>query len=285
MKKIESFTEIISDFDGFLFDAYGVLVDDNGLLPGSVELLHQLKGAEKPYLLLSNGSSRTVSDTAQRYIELGLPLTPDQVITSGGMLARFLKDHSQLGEKVAVLGTVGSMALVRECGRIPVTLLDAKGEFEHLVIANQTEYPFLESIDESLSQICRKLDQGSPIKVIVTNPDLFFPKKNGLFGITAGSVVKILEASLEARYGIVPKDLFHGIGKPFSPMFDFAMAKLNSKNLIMVGDQILTDIKGARNAGIYSLLMGTGLTAPGSLKNFPREFWPHYFLESLEVGK
>lgn len=283
MIKIDSFTEILDNFDGFLFDAYGVLVDAAGPLSGSIDLLCHLKSKNKPFLIVSNGSSKTARDTAQGYMDMGFPLEYDEVLTSGGMLGAYLEAHTQVNDKIAVLGTDGSMSFVRDCKRIPVNPLDAHGDFAYLVIANQTEYPFLEAVDECLSQICHKLDRGLPIKVIVTNPDLFYPKEKGTFGITAGSIAKILELSVQARYGLVPEGLFHGLGKPYSPMFASAIEKLQTRKLLMVGDQIPTDIKGAKNAGLKSLLLGSGLTDYGSLANFPENLLPDYYLDSLKA--
>ena len=192
MKKIASFREITKNFDGFLFDAFGVLVDEGGLLPGAVAALEHLKDVEKPYLMLSNGSSRTVADTAQRYRDLGLPFRDDQVITSGGMLQKFLVEETEVDDKFAVMGTPGSFQLLTETGRQAQDVLSAKGDFDYLIIANQTDYPLLPSIDEALTQVCSKIDSGQFIRVVLTNPDLFYPRKAGALGITAGSIAEIL---------------------------------------------------------------------------------------------
>ena len=48
MKEIESIYEIIHESDGFLFDAYGVLVHEDGVLAGARELDY-LKSEGIPY--------------------------------------------------------------------------------------------------------------------------------------------------------------------------------------------------------------------------------------------
>ena len=281
MKILRSIYEVIKDFDGLLFDAYGVLVNEQGLLPGAVELLDHLKQSNIPYWMLSNGSSKTVKDTRQRYVDLGLPFEEGQVITSGGLLASYLEECSSEGQAVAVLGTDGSKALVSEAGRRPVDPLQTK-DYEILVVANQTEYPFVESVDAVLSHAVQRLDQGLDFKIILTNPDLFYPRGINTYGITAGSVALILEESLKIRFGQLPRQLFTKLGKPFSPMFTEAKRRAESDKLLMVGDQIYTDIQGANEAGLSSVLLGTGLSSWELLQDLPQELLPTYFTKDLE---
>ena len=71
------------------------------------------------------------------------------------------------------------------------------------------------------------------------------------------------------------------LGKPFGPMFEEAKFRLGSHKLLMIGDQIYTDIKGARAANLPSLLVGSGLTHIDSLDSFPDELHPDYYIDSL----
>ena len=65
-------------------------------------------------------------------------------------------------------------------------------------------------------------------------------------------------------------------------MFDEAKKRAGSEKLIMVGDQVYTDIKGANNAGISSILLGTGLTNWELLQQLPNELMPSYYTKDLE---
>jgi ribonucleotide monophosphatase NagD (HAD superfamily) len=51
-------SRLIEAYEGLLFDAYGVLVDKSGALPGAPELIRRLNRCGKPYLVLTNSASR-----------------------------------------------------------------------------------------------------------------------------------------------------------------------------------------------------------------------------------
>ena len=46
----------------------------------------------------------------------------------------------------------------------------------------------------------------------------------------------------------------------FVAIFEAALARVGTRNAVMVGDQLATDIRGAHNAGIASALVSRGLT-------------------------
>ena len=70
--------------------------------------------------------------------------------------------------------------------------------------------------------------------------------------MTVGAYGKMLEdaAGIKATY----------IGKPSSYMFDIALDSMgmDRAGVLMVGDRVSTDIVGARQAGIPSVLVKTG---------------------------
>jgi ribonucleotide monophosphatase NagD (HAD superfamily) len=74
---------------------------------------------------------------------------------------------------------------------------------------------------------------------------------------------------------------FEPLGKPHRPIFDAACARLATRNVVMVGDQLATDIRGANDAGLVSALVRTGVgafdghVAAGAV--------PRYVLDSLAV--
>ncbi|SMF21502.1 HAD-IIA family hydrolase [Pseudobacteriovorax antillogorgiicola] len=281
MQELKSIYEITKNFDGFLFDAYGVLVDEQGLLEGATELLSHLESIGKPFWMLTNGSSKTVADTVKRYRNMGLPFSVDNVITSGALLSDCLDQLTEPGQAIGVLGTEGSHQLVRDAGRCPVAITESK-DFDILVIANQTDYDFVPALDAALSLAIDRIDRGLNFTVVLTNPDLFYPKGENRFGITAGSVSLILEECLKLRYGSLPPNRIIKLGKPFPPMFREAERRAGSKRLVMVGDQIYTDIKGANDYGFQSVLVATGLTGREMLDSLDDSLKPSYFVNHLK---
>lgn len=275
--KLESFDELIDGYDAFFFDAFGVLVDGGGLLDGAKELLDKLYDLKKPYWIVSNGASKSTQKAISHYRNLGFKLDDGHVITSGSLLKSYFEKESLCGAKVAVLGTESSKDYVSESS---CELVNIDDEFDVLVIANQTDYPFIEYVDKAMSRVMKAYDQGKKIRLVLPNPDLFYPKASGEYGFTAGSIALMMESIFKARYGENCDLVFEKLGKPYSPIFERAIELAATKKVLMVGDQILTDIKGAADIGIDSLLLMTGLCSREALEQ-EKASKPTYVLESL----
>ena len=103
----------------------------------------------------------------------------------------------------------------------------------------------------------------------------------GRVGLTAGALAAMLEAIIRERWpdqGVG----FLRLGKPAPALFEIARRQLGVTRLVMLGDQLATDIAGARAAGIDAVLVGTGL-APVSDKA-ATGVRPTWILPSLAVA-
>jgi ribonucleotide monophosphatase NagD (HAD superfamily) len=98
--------------------------------------------------------------------------------------------------------------------------------------------------------------------------------------MASGSLALILEAALQLRYPDRPGLRFARLGKPNSAIFTEALRRSGTRNMVMLGDQLETDIRGANDFGLDSVLVTTGVTASTipSLLDHPR---PTYWLRSL----
>ena len=70
------------------------------------------------------------------------------------------------------------------------------------------------------------------------------------------------------------------MGKPSPVLFERAVASmgLDKKEVFVIGDDVSSDIQGARNAGLKSLLLGSGKFQPSHLETYrisKDEFLPH----------
>lgn len=276
MQKISNLDSLIDRYEGFLFDAYGVLYDGKGLIEPCVQAWQKLRERGKKTWILTNGSSRTLEETAVMYRRLGLVLELSDIINSASLLPDYYREKNLIGKATAVLGTRSSAKYVEESGGIVVDPL-ATDDYQVLVIANQTDYPLLESLEAVLSQIVTRVENGLPIELILTNPDLIYPHATRRFGITAGSLALLLEAALVARLGIdAPR--FEKLGKPFPRIFEDAIQRAGTRNLLMVGDQLETDIRGAQTVGLDSVLVGTGMIRTEVWKPLATDPIPTYIL-------
>jgi len=256
-----------------------VLVSSAGALPGATAFLERLKRADKPFLIVSNDASRLPSTTAARYQRFGLPVPVDRVLTSGMLLADHFLAHGLAGAPTIVLGSRDSETYVRDAGGVVVPHGDDRATV--VVAADDDGYPFLESINEVVTVLLRRLGRGQRTHLVLPNPDLVFPSAADAFGITAGAIAVTLEAVMRLRdpggsHRFVP------LGKPHPPMFEAALRRfpgIDRRRLVMIGDQLGTDILGAQRAGIDTVLAESGVARLSDLAG--SEVLPTYTLTAV----
>jgi len=244
--------DLLDRYDGVLLDAYGVLKDVRGALPGAVELIARLAAEGRPYAVVTNDASRSPATIARVLAGIGLPVPADRILCSGQLLAPYLREAGLAGARCLVLGTADSIDFVRAGGGVVVDL-DAPGQVDAIIAADDDGFPFLAGVETAVSIAVRGLDAGRPPALILPNPDLVYPRGGGELGLTAGTIALIIEAVLARRTPEPPR--FVHLGKPERGLFDLARARLGLDRLLMVGDQLETDVAGARAAGLDAALV------------------------------
>ncbi len=281
--------QLIDRYDALLLDAYGVLVDKTGPLPGAPEFVERLNTLGKPYFLLTNSASRLPEAMASEFMDIGLPIPAQRIITSGMLLRDWVGRRGLCGRSAAVLGTEDSRCYAEQAG-LRVVGVDESGNPTSapeesptvLVVADQDGFDLLPVMNAVLGMILGRLDSGRDLHLVLCNPDLIYPRAPGLFGFTAGALASMLEAVMRERYG-QDAPVFECLGKPYAPVFDEAVRRAGSRRVVMVGDQPATDIAGANRYGIDSVLVETGL-AP-ALNRGSGHHQPTWRMSSLETAR
>ncbi len=252
-------TALCDEFAGVLLDAYGVLIDASGVLPGAVALIGELERRGLPWLVITNDASRSAATYADRFVKLGLPIPAHRVMTSGSLLPGFFREHRLAGARTCVLGTADSLAYVVEGGGIPIALA-AGMELDALAICDDAGFPFLTGMELATSAVIRAVVAGRTPALILPNPDLVYPKGAGELGLTAGAMALVIEAVVARRFPSLALRFAH-LGKPEPHLFHAAATRLGiaPARLVMIGDQLETDIAGARAAGVAAALV-TGIS-------------------------
>jgi ribonucleotide monophosphatase NagD (HAD superfamily) len=209
--------------------------------------------------VLTNDASKLPRTGAARYRGFGLPLSEERIVTSGMLLANYFARHELAGARCAVIGPHDSAGYVELAGG---QIAPPGSDFEVLVVADESGFDFLEVVDSALSSLIRRLDRGDPVHLVLPNPDLIFPRGPEHFGIAAGSVAMLFEAALRLRYPDRPHLLFERLGKPHAPIYEEGLRRCGTRNAVMIGDTLETDIRGANACGIASVLLQTGVTRP-----------------------
>ena len=268
---------LITQYDVLLFDAYGVLVNSSGALPGAKELIRHLNQIGKPYYILTNDASRLPRTASDRYKKSGLDIPFEHIITSGSLLPDYFKRQGLKGRRCVVLGTADSRKYIEQAGGI---IVPPGEDLEVLVVADEIGYRFLETVDAVFSSVCRRMDEHRSVHLILPNPDLIYPKGAQAFGFGAGSVALMFEAALKLRYPRDPALAFVRLGKPEEGLFREALSRSHTRNMVMIGDQLETDIRGALSFGIPAAWIETGVSVKG-MPAMSMDLRPTYRLNTL----
>jgi glycerol-1-phosphatase len=274
---LTSIEQLIERYDALLFDAYGVLVHVSGAMPDAPRLIKRLNRIEKPYCIVTNDASRLPNRAAARYRSYGLDVDAENIITSGGLLPEYFAKHGLRGSRCVVLGPADSRRYVELAGG---DVVPADAVFDVLVIGDESGFPFLDTVDMALSTLFKMIDAGRPIHLVLPNPDLIYPSGVDSFGIAAGAVAMLFEAALRRRYRGRPGLEFARLGKPYPHLYEAAMARCDTRDVVMIGDQLETDIAGANGCGIDSALITTGVSID-DLASLPEKLQPTWWIKSL----
>ncbi len=247
--------ELLARYDGVLLDAFGVLIDGSGALPGARALLGELDRRGTPYAIVTNDSSRSLVTFARRFAQFGLTVAPERFVTSGTLLPAFIRDRGLVGARFCVLGTEDSHDFVREGGGVIAPLAEGM-EIDAVAVCDDDGTPFLEGMELALSAVVRAVRKGRRPVLVVPNPDLVYPKSHGELGLTCGAMALLIEAAL-ARVVPEAKLTFDRLGKPAPHLIRAAATRLGLAldRVVMIGDQLETDIAGAAAAGVDSALI------------------------------
>lgn len=270
--------ELIERYSVILFDAYGVLANSDLVAPGASDAIQRLNEIGKPYFVLTNDASALPESRSERYGRLGLPIDAWRIVTSGGLLSAYFREHGLEGMRCVTLGTADSVRYVESAGGVVVS---SEGDFDVLVIGDQSGFTFLETTRAALSGLFRLIDAGRPPRLILPNPDLIYPSGDG-FAFASGTVGRMFEGALALRYPDRPELRFTRLGKPHPAIYEEAHRRSGTMDMVMIGDTPDTDIRGANNFGIASALIGTGVSTQ-DVSQLPASDVPTYLIQSLAL--
>ena len=212
-------------------------------LPGALALIEQFRRSGVGYTFLTNNSSRSSLEYAQKLTRMGFPVSARNVFTSGQATAGYLA-RSHPGVSVYLLGTPAFAAELAAAG---VTVVEEEPDM--VVLGFDPNLSFAR-----LTRACSYLRAGVPF--IASHPDANCPVAGGYIP-DAGSVMALIEVST----GREPDEV---VGKP-NPRFveeAAAAAGVSLEECAMVGDRLETDVQMALAVGIPGVLVLSGATAP-----------------------
>ncbi len=228
-------------FRVFFFDLDGVLSvgKENPRYLGGRKVIRRIKSLGWKAYVLTNDSTHTHREIHENLTKLGFSFTLDEILTSSLLTADYL--NRRFGKTSFFL--VGEGGLRRE---LAAAGHQASDKMPQTVVVGFDRKLTYEKLDNAL----RFLKDGA--QLIGSYGGAVYMSERGP-ALSAGPIIKALEYASGKRAVM--------IGKPSPRMFRLALQRAHEKpaSAVMVGDQIETDVLGARRAGVHTILVLTGV--------------------------
>ena len=234
---------------GYLIDMDGVIYRGSEPIPGAADFIAYLVEENIPYLFLTNNSTYTPLDVVVKLRKFGIETSADHVYTSALATAEFV--HKQRPNGTAfVIGEGGLLTALND-----VHYANSRQAPDYVIVGEGRVLNY-----ELVEQAVRLIAGGA--RLISTNSDVSCPTDSGPRP-GCGAIVALLEAATGCR-------AYH-VGKPNPFMMRAARKRigLSTDQVIMIGDTMETDIRGATDLGFQSILVLTGSSTAASLEQYP----------------
>jgi 4-nitrophenyl phosphatase len=247
-------------YQGYFIDLDGTMYMGSKPIEAAPVFVEKLKNAKIPYLFLTNNSTSTPQEVAEKLqVKFNIPAKAEDIYTSALATADYVKQLK--GNRVYVVGEHGLKKALKDVG---CQLVD--DDIDHVVVGLDRDLTYDKCEIASLA-----IQNGATF--IATNKDTNLPTERGMVP-GAGSVIALIEKSSQT------KPTF--IGKPEKIMMKSALDKIHLKKeeVIMVGDNYETDILAGINSGIDTLLVLTGFTKKDDLNSNMKQ--PTFIINTLD---
>ncbi|MBL3643653.1 TIGR01457 family HAD-type hydrolase [Peribacillus frigoritolerans] len=253
----------MKSYKGYLIDLDGTMYRGTEQIAEAAGFINDLRKRDIPYLFVTNNSSRTPAQVADKLRSIGISTEDDQVFTTSMATANYIAEQKK-GASVYVVGEEGIIEALKEKG---MKLVEEHPDYLVMGIDRGVNY-------EKLSKACLAVRNGAVF--ISTNGDIAIPTEQGLLPGN-GSLTSVVSVSTQVQ------PIF--IGKPESVIVEQALRVLGvpKEETIMVGDNYDTDILAGINAGIDTLLVHTGVTTKERLKQYKEQ--PTYVVDTLDLWR
>ena len=261
MSSLKSASPILAKaYDTALLDLDGVVYIGEDAIPGVIGALNQAHDEFGMTLTcVTNNASRSAERVAELLQKLGLAVTANDVVTSAQAGAAELAKLIPQGSNVFVLGSKDLSQEIELVGLNPS--IDESLTYDALIQGYWPDMPW--RILELAASI---LQTGVPW--IVTNMDMTIPTPTGV-GPGNGTMVIALGTTVNRNPTLVA-------GKPQIPLMQQSIDRTNASRALVIGDRLDTDIQGAYNVGVDSMLVLSGVTTIEELLQAPIELRPTY---------
>ena len=227
------------DVDAVLLDIDGVLAISWEPIPGAIEALAHLRRKGIPFRLITNTTTHTRAALAETLRGGGFEVASTEIVTAVVATASYLRGHHE-GAKTFVLSDGDARGDLED-----VPIVDEPESAEVVVLGGASQefsYPMM-------NRIFRRLMDGAAL--VGMHRNLYWKTAEG-WELDGGAYLAGLEEAAGTQAVIC--------GKPAAAFFEAALGSVDASagRSLMVGDDIVNDVEGARAAGLRGVLVRTG---------------------------
>ena len=236
---------------GLLIDLDGVVYTGSQPIPGAGQFIGQARSRGLPFLLVTNNSTASPDDVAHRLAAMNVSVEASEILTSAQAAAAYVRGHSSPGAKIKLIGEGGLRSAALEEGLHVVD--NGEIDVEWVIAGLDRAFDY-----DKLTGATRAILAGA--RFLATNADALLPIEGGDVLPGAGTIV----AAIQVATAITPIV----VGKPEPGLFEHGLARLGGlrpDEVAMIGDRLDTDVVGGQRAGLHTILVLSGVTAPQQL--------------------
>lgn len=283
--------ELQDEFDVFLFDVAGVLSKGGNFYDGTIDVLEELTNNGKFVYIVSN-TAKLSADAEVIFAKLGLIKGKHyiEIITAGEACRDAVENDKidfikRLNKKSYYTIGKKNKKLFENSNCISVDNIE-EANFIYLSAAEITEEEYNNMSDKIKSHVVKLKRPGNEVALrsisllpwqktidFISNTKLPVlncnPDKTALEETIDGKVVSVvIQGSITQKLRENGIDVAE-FGKPYDNIYNLVLSKIDKNNgnidknrICMIGDNLATDVIGANNTGIKSVLcLETGVTS------------------------
>ena len=236
-KLIKGLSEVQEKYDTFFIDLWGVVHNGIQVYPGAIEVLENLINLKKRFVLMSN-APRPSKNVENFLIKIKMKKNLIQNIFTSGEAALQSLQKNIYGKYFYHLGPKRDNSLFEGLEKNKKSL--DKADF---ILCTG----FLDKHEDSIEYYKNFLKNYTHLKMVCTNPDLV---------VYRGTKKEYCAGTLAEIFKELGGRVIY-FGKPYPEIYNFCIKK--NETILVIGDNIRTDIKGADNMKLDSLLITGGI--------------------------
>ncbi len=232
---------MLSKIEALLIDLDGVVYRGDVAIPGAADAIAALEGLGIKHAFVTNNATLTPEQFAEKLGRMGVQAEPADVVTSSEATAEYLRTVAGVHATVSIIGEEGLTHALTSRG---FQIDDDRPTYVVVGLDRHITY-------QRLLSACLAIQRGA--QLIATNADRFLPVEAGR-APGAGAILAAVIATTDARPIIV--------GKPEPTLLRVALDRMGAslEGAAIVGDQIESDIRAGRAAGITTIHLTEALT-------------------------